>query len=253
MVKIFSKLSHSLKGWLLIGSILFLIPSLSFGAIAFDAATNGGSQNATGGSVTFSHTTSGSNRILFVAAIGAGNESTAITAVTYNGVAMTFIDKTLVPANREIYMYYLVNPASGANNVVITGTMDLIGGYAASYTGAAQTQVLDTDVKHSTNTGSSVTSLSVNTTTTVDNSWAVSFIVTQDATNTAGANTTKRIDDTITYGLTFNDNNAAITPAGGITESMGASAAHNMAGIIASFAPVAPAVSSPQMQIIWTD
>jgi lipopolysaccharide export LptBFGC system permease protein LptF len=46
----------------------FVTPAHSaFAAIAFDAATNGG--NSSTGTLTFSHTATGTNRILFVGAL----------------------------------------------------------------------------------------------------------------------------------------------------------------------------------------
>lgn len=105
-------------------------------AVAFDSASEG-----TGASpLTIAHTTSGSDRVLYVKVTHTSGDSsvTAITDVTYNGVscALKFEE---VP-NRECAVYRLVAPATGANNVVVTWT----GGsnmYAIveSYTGVDQT------------------------------------------------------------------------------------------------------------------
>jgi hypothetical protein len=108
-------------------------------AIAFDLGTNGGTDSGT--SITFSHTCSGSDRFLVVAVIGdVGAGAEDVTGCTYDGVAMTLADKisdTLIA--RFGYVFYLVNPASGANNVVAscTGSHFLAAG-AASYTGVNQ-------------------------------------------------------------------------------------------------------------------
>lgn len=57
-------------------------------AIAFDATTTSSLGSAVT-SITFSHTCTGSNRILFVCT--ANNGGANVTGVTYNGVAMTNI------------------------------------------------------------------------------------------------------------------------------------------------------------------
>lgn len=101
-------------------------------AIVFDAATS----NA--GSLTFAHAVgSGNNRILIVA-VGLHN-SGSISSVTYNGVSMT-LAKSQNGTWRLSQIYYLVNPASGSNNVVITGLCSYgIAAVAVSFTGVHQT------------------------------------------------------------------------------------------------------------------
>ena len=102
-------------------------------AIAYDNATASG--DASGSTtLTFSHTCTGSNLYLIVhiySQSGAG-----ATGVTYNGTAMT----RLSAANDIDEIWGLVNPATGANNVVASrasGTGSFLGG-AISYTGVAQ-------------------------------------------------------------------------------------------------------------------
>ena len=84
----------------------------------FDAATFGSSTGAT--SVTTAHTCSGTNRALYVWTyardLGVGD----VTGVTYNGVALTQIGLTQADSNNDLKLWRLVNPASGANNVVVT-------------------------------------------------------------------------------------------------------------------------------------
>lgn len=68
-------------------------------------------------SMLFSHTvgTAGSLRCL-VATVFIQNDGDAITSMTYAGVNMTQYAKLAVGAD-YIYIYYLTNPATGANNV----------------------------------------------------------------------------------------------------------------------------------------
>jgi len=102
-------------------------------AIAFDATTDGGNTTAT--SLTYSHTCTGSNRILFVSVIGAiGSDN--VTGATYAGAAMTLVDKQA--SARSTYLFYLIAPATGANNVVVSaGSSSFIWSAAAPYPWAA--------------------------------------------------------------------------------------------------------------------
>src|SRR3954468_16022523 len=104
-------------------------------AVAFDAATDGGDKGGANSSKTFSHSCAGSDRCLIVTALG-DQTNDLITGVTYNGVAMTLAAKRPPTGDRWLYLFYLLNPASGSNSVVVTasGTTYILTG-AASYTG----------------------------------------------------------------------------------------------------------------------
>lgn len=115
-------------------------------AIAYDNKASGTATSAS--SLTYSHTVgSGSNRILFVYSGGrysSGGEYP--TGVTYNGVAMTEIAALRQDySNIRSSVWYLVAPASGANNVVISysTSRDSITGLSLSYDGASQTGIPD--------------------------------------------------------------------------------------------------------------
>lgn len=44
-----------------------------------------------------------------------------VTGITYAGVAMTLSTSQIYNAdNVKVYQYYLINPASGANNIVVS-------------------------------------------------------------------------------------------------------------------------------------
>lgn len=197
-------------------------------AIAFDAQAV--SAYSAGTTCTWSHTCTGSDRILFVSAYC--GTSAAMTA-TYNGVSMTSVTNlamTGAASGQYIRMWYLVNPSTGANNCVLSSTSDMYG-FSTSYTGASQTGQPD-----STNSGgnaSGSTSLTVSTTTTADNCWLVGLIYSGTAPS-AGANTTFRSG--ITNVLYAVDSNSAQTPAG--SKSMNFTHSSSFDGmIIASFSP----------------
>lgn len=200
-------------------------------AIALDASS---SAVGTGSTTTLSHTTSGTNRLLFVSVYEATN-AVNCTGVTYNGVAMTKITQ-LILTDRAASFWYLVAPATGANTVAITG----VGAYtivlmAESFTGAKQTGVPD-----SSNTGStaSATTFSVSTTTVADNCWLVGHLF-NSTTNgmTAGTGTTFR-QQPAGGSLAIGDSNGAKTPAGSYSLALNADVSANCGIIIASFAPV---------------
>lgn len=108
-------------------------------AVLYSAATNTTWDGVS--SVTFSHTTAGTNRGLIVSAAWYDGGASLITSITYAGVAMTQVASRLSEYNLGVEMRKLSNPALGANNVVITFD-DAAGAGAAgatSFTGAFQT------------------------------------------------------------------------------------------------------------------
>lgn len=153
-------------------------------AIALDTSTKSGSAGAT--SLTWAHTCTGSNLVLIV--VAAESNGTVPTA-TYNAVSMTSIGGTTQDGG-VMRTFYLIAPATGANNVVVTwSTGGAKAAAAASYTGCDQVSQPD-----SSNTGTSINNaLTVSTTVVVSNSWLVGgFAVTSPQTFSAGASTTLR-------------------------------------------------------------
>lgn len=157
-------------------------------AIALDA-TSGVTYVGTGTGGSLSHTCSGSDRILFAGVVGQITTDT-LTAITYNSVAMTLIDKILCPSDRYIYLYYLIAPDTGAHNIAVSfsGSTDIaIGG--VSYTGVDQTTPIDGTAKATTTAATSITST---VTTTVNNDWIVSLFRNDGSAMSAGTSTTSR-------------------------------------------------------------
>lgn len=212
-------------------------------AIAFVAAADLGNNGGSGATYTASYTVgSGSNRLLVVGVEGdliAGDTSDPIS-VTYAGVNMTFIahDITVI---RGIYLYYLLNPASGANNVVITfGGSHFILGTAADYTGVKQSA--QPDASATATKGVDSNSFLTGTITTVaDNCWAANFVGLQGPSGpaTAGAGETRRAFDGTFATYAYFDSNGAVTPAGSYSMTTNESSATEMHLIMASFSPAA--------------
>lgn len=186
-------------------------------AIAFDAATDGGKVNP-GTSLTFSHTCTGSNGLLVVGFAGDNfGGADDVSSVTYNSVALTLAKKitSATGGDRISYIYYLLGPATGAHNVVITcSSSHLIQGGAVSYTGVKQSAQPDASTTNFSST--SATTLTTSLTTVNDNSWCVLLHGGYDGGSapTAGASTTRRTFDGTDGGWGLFDTNAAVTPAG---------------------------------------
>ncbi len=164
----------------IIAIALILLIAVSFTAtvhaqtatIAFDSSSN--FPVATVSSATFSHTTNGSDRILFVGVWVNANPGNNVTGATYAGVPMIQIGHhSFGSGNFGDYVFMLVNPALGANNVVVSlDSAQNISAQSVSYTGARQTGQPDNFISYGP--GGPTTGIVTNSITTVaDNSWLV--------------------------------------------------------------------------------
>lgn len=120
---------------------LGILPVQVLAAIAFDKTLFLGSGDYTTFITPFT-IENNPNRILFVANYGSEMLNDAITGITYAGIPMTKISSlnSNPPANGRWFSYwYLLNPAIGTNNIVITNSsFDRIRAVAASYFGVKQ-------------------------------------------------------------------------------------------------------------------
>jgi len=213
-------------------------------AIAFVGAADGG--NATGTSHTFSYTCgAGSDRLLFVSVVGGiiGVDADDVT-VTYNSTAMSKIGVVTTTINRFLSCFFLLNPSSGANNVVITaGASHFLSGAAADYSGVAQSGQPDASATNVA--GPAASSITGTVTTIADNCWTIMGGYHNFDGNdfTAGTGTTRRTIDALLFHAIF-DSNAAITPAGS-TSLQGLTTSSNLGCVIASFSPAGAASFVP--------
>lgn len=220
-------------------------------AIAYDAYS--GVSATTGTSLTFSHTCTGSDRILFVMGHDQSGASSLVTGVTYNGVAMTQIGSGVrVPGDRYLTMWYLIAPATGANNVVVSASGSTGLRFSAiSYTGAKQSGQPDANT---TNTGSSVSSITTTVTTVANNCWMLMFSKDSDGTGTYTTSTGGQMRlASDAGGHAVVDSNAALTPAGSKSQTISRSGSVNIGAIGASFAPVAGTAYSQTLAETLTD
>lgn len=182
-------------------------------AIAYDASSS--VYNGTAAtSHTLSHTCTGSNRVLVVGT--RTYDANAITGVTYNGVSMTEVGTSVTLGSDAFRRWILVNPDSGANNIVASlSSSRRIEIYAISLTGAKQSAQPDASA---TATGSS-TSATGSVTTVADNSWVVAFAESNGASGAWSSSTNCTVVQSIT------DRGAAgyggpKTPAGSFTQAI---------------------------------
>lgn len=167
------------------------------GTIAFDATSNSGAfTNAS--SVSWSHTTTGSNLALsagvpYYEFVTSDNNVTA----TYNSVSMTNradIKAGVTPSYRSV-MFTLANAASGANTVALTFVGGAYG--AAGVCSFSGTDIVDEFDVAGTNSSASATSISKAITTLNANSFIVDSLKTGNTNTglaTTGANQTSRWD-----------------------------------------------------------
>lgn len=205
-------------------------------AIAFDAKT--ATTTSATSSLTFSHTCSGTNRILFVTSCA--NTGSTTTGVTYAGVAMTQVG-SVTDIGPTHYLWVLVNPASGANNVVITNSGSVTAGSALSFTGAKQTGQPDAT---STGTSTTTASFSKSVTTVADNCFTVCTSRTGSGNAlTGGTNTTVANQPELTYfgsgGIWYST--TAKTPAGSDTLNVTCTSQFFGGAVMCSIAPAVAA------------
>jgi hypothetical protein len=193
------------------------------GAIAHDTISSG--QNDGASSITIAHTTgAGSDRLMVFKSHVEANATPAnrpVTGVTYNSIAGTKADDELFtsPGGEDdgLEIYYLVAPATGANNAVITWTGAVEGSVAAieTYTGVDQSTPLDAIASTST---TSTGPMEVVITTTVDDCLIVGAVQTISSSRVIGANSGQT--------QTYNIQNAGQLKAAGGYEIVGAAGAY---------------------------
>lgn len=200
--------------------------------INFDAATEKDSGANTVTSLTWSHTVAGSNRILMVGVSlrNSGTPNQTVGSVTYNTVGLTWLGSAGYTTNSHVEIWYLVGPATGAHNVVVTLTAGnaatrIVAG-AASFTGVKQTTPLGSFMSAASTTTSSPATVdvtSVNEGEVVMDCLMVRVPSGTTTTATAAGGQTQRWNAVSTYGSSSNARGASSHkpgPVGGGTVTM---------------------------------
>lgn len=179
--------------------------------IAFDSISFGAVENGT--SFSFNHTCTGYDRAILVCVSG---EAITGVSVTYNSI---FLAQLVIESTAgESRIWGLVAPASGVNSVAVNfDDTKYVRAHAISYTGVSQSGLLDATQN---NVGSGSSPLTSTITTSANNAWAVIY-----ASQYGGialvpsTNITQRDADDRDY-LIVGDNNADITPAGALAQTV---------------------------------
>jgi hypothetical protein len=138
-------------------------------AVAFDAV-GAGDTGFVEDELSWSHTCSGADRILFVA-VGVSPD-TGVTGITYGAQSMTFVFGQGNDVVLRSFLYVLVAPNTGEHTITVSLNAEpsFSFGRSASYTGAAQADQPDNENGSEATT---VSSDSVGVTTVADNCWLV--------------------------------------------------------------------------------
>jgi lysophospholipase L1-like esterase len=208
---------------------------------AFDAFSGG---SVTGTTLTVAHTIgAGSNRLLVTSVFG--DAADVVTGATYNGVAMTLVDKvnSNPGVDRWLYCFVLENPASGSHNIVVTASTSItMGASSASYSGVVQIGQPEASAH---NSDPNAAGLTTSVTTLTDNAWTVLCTISTGGHPAAGTNSTKRGDDNfggVGISAIF-DSNGAISPPASHSMSFTCTTGP-VGGIIVSIAPVGAVLTS---------
>jgi hypothetical protein len=138
---------NSVKTYLALITIIAVFclayPSTAEAAVEVDAE----SSNSTFGtsSITISHTTSGTNRLMLVGVSLNNDGYEEVTGVTYNSVALTLVGTVANDDDSRVEIWKLVAPDTGTYDAVVTFSADLLQeGFAGvvTFTGVHQTTPL---------------------------------------------------------------------------------------------------------------
>jgi len=139
------------------------------GNVSFDFANNTQAKNKNPLSWKVNVGAAGQNRFLLVGVSIDNSSGHTVSGVTYNGIPLTFIGAQNNGTNVRVELWYLVAPATGNNDVIVTflpaSNLNVVAG-GLSLTGVDQTSPLELPATFNTGNGATA---SLNLTTTSDN------------------------------------------------------------------------------------
>ncbi len=192
--------------------------------------------------LSWAHTCTGSDLMLFVGFGGTDIDEGEVTGVTYNSVAMTKVwDRTQNTYNST--GWYLANPATGSNTVIVTmvNTNTRYMGGAISFTGVDQSTPVDTATEGATNFGTTVT---IDVSSATDD-LVIDGVVSGDQDPIVGAGQIEKIAE-----MKFGSYYSMSTEAGAATVTMswsgGGSTTWSMGGVSINPAAAGGATTVPQ-------
>jgi hypothetical protein len=206
------------------------------GGITYDNAADGGNNGGSTTSLTYSYTVgTGANRLLVVNLIG-DTSADNISSVTYAGAPMTLLGKLQAPSNNFQYVYYLLNPASGSNNIVITaGTAHYLISEAASWYNVQQSAQPDAVTTNTALTGA--TSMTTSLTTVANGALVVQGLWSYGHPEAGPGADSLVIDAAIGGAGIFASTASPVSPAGNVSMTTISDGTQSSGVIMASFAP----------------
>jgi len=213
----------------------FTLASNGTAGITYDNSKDGGNNGGTTSSLTYSFTVgTGANRLLLVNLVG--DTADDISSVTYGGTPMTLIGKVQAPSNNWQYLYYLLNPSSGAHNIVVTaGSSHYLISEAASWYNVKQSAQPDAFITNTAQVG--ITSITTSLTTVasgalvVQGIWSVGHLA-------PGVGATPILTDATFGGAgIFVSGQSPVSPAGNVSMTTISDGANSTGVIMVSFAP----------------
>lgn len=215
-------------------------------SVAFNAVTTSSTNfNGATSSLTFSHTASGTNRVLLVSVRTRHSNNTAgkATGVTFDGVVMTlhreFQFQSSVGNFLTLQVWRLVAPTTSAANVVVTmtGSPNEGNAVALSFTNVNQTTPIE--AAQDTSSSTQITNATATVTTVTANAMVVSFVYSQAGSGTLNAGPTQRDQTNYTTGdFGASATSPQVTPAS-VTHTWVQATNNVFAGMAVSLAPVA--------------
>jgi len=171
--------------------------------VAFDAGSSA-TWLGLSSSISWSHTTSGSDRLLVVGvAIRGTNEGDeTVNSITYGGSSLTKIldngiNPPTGPSNLRTELWYLANPQTGSNTINVSlfgATNAALGAGAVSFTGVDQSSPIGPSTNHTLRSPNQASSISTNLSSTVADSVILDMAMHRDDVSiTAGINQSVRV------------------------------------------------------------
>jgi len=159
-----------------------------------------------------------------------------ISSVKYAGTAMTLVAKLQAPSNNWQYVYYLLNPPSGANSVVVTaGSSHYLVSQAASWSDVRQSAQPEAFTTNTTPIASTSVTTSLTTVASgalvIQGIWSYGHLA-------AGTGSAPILTDAAFDGAgIFASSGSPVTPAGSVSMTSISDGTLSSSIIMASFAP----------------
>jgi len=216
----------------------FLLASNGTPGITYDNSVDGGNNHGSTTSLTYPFTVgTGSNRLLVVNLVG-DIYADDINSVTYGGAPLTLLKEVQAAGNNRQYLYYLLNPASGSNNVVITAaTAHYLISEAASWYNVSQSA--QPDALASNTAAAGITSVTTSLTTNAAGSLVVQGIWSYGHLEAGTGAAPIVIDAAIGGAALFVSTGSPVSPAGSVSMTTLSDGTESSGVIMVSFAPVA--------------